>query len=337
VVGSWCFYDWLFARSILIGGLLVNGSFWLLKKDAQRLMQRVGEADGDVGPKENFEKTRFFSDRLPGLVVLGLLLFVLASQVTINVIGLTLGFATVMVSVVIIGLSREGAGCRAKFEESVGHGTSDIVYFSDSGSIRIAGPPYADRATLLEKICAPYMTYTWMVMAFLIIVPKLTMGKLEMVPGSGQNFWEVMVGGLMDFCAENLGEKGAKMLFPMMATFFFYILIANMIGLIPGFMSPTSSLNITMAMTLIVWVTHHVLGFKYHGLHYYKHFMGPSKVLAPFMFLLELISNFARLISLSMRLFGNILAKEVCWACCSCWPAPFLRRCPFFVWASWFR
>ena len=166
-------------------------------------------------------------------------------------------------------------------------------------------------ATLLEKICEPYMTYTWMVMAFLLIVPRLTMGKLEMVPGSGQNFWEVMVGGLMDFCAENLGEKGAKMLFPMMATFFFYILIANMIGLIPGFMSPTSSLNITMAMTLIVWVTHHVLGFKYHGLHYYKHFMGPSKVLAPFMFLLEIISNFARLISLSMRLFGNILAKEV--------------------------
>ena len=61
--------------------------------------------------------------------------------------------------------------------------------------------------TLLEKLCEPYMTYTWMVMAFLIIVPKLTMGKMEMVPGSGQNFWEVMIGGLMDFFAENLGEK----------------------------------------------------------------------------------------------------------------------------------
>jgi hypothetical protein len=105
VVGSWCFYDGLFARSILIGGLLVNGSFWLLKKDAQRLMQRLGETDGDVGPKENFEKTRFFLRSFARFVVLGLLLFVLASQVTINVIGLTLGFATVMVSVVIIGLS----------------------------------------------------------------------------------------------------------------------------------------------------------------------------------------------------------------------------------------
>ncbi len=164
---------------------------------------------------------------------------------------------------------------------------------------------------LLEQVCEPYMTYTWMVMAFLIIVPKLTMGKMEMVPGSGQNFWEVTIGGLMDFFAENLGEKGAKMLFPMMATFFFYIILANIIGLIPGFMSPTSNLNITLGMAIIVWVTHHVLGFKHHGLSYYKHFMGPSPVLAPFMFLLELISNFARLISLSMRLFGNIFAKEV--------------------------
>ena len=165
--------------------------------------------------------------------------------------------------------------------------------------------------TFIEKLCTPYMTYTWFVMAFLIIIPRLTMSKLELVPGSGQNFWEVVVGGLMDMFVENLGEKGAKMLFPMMATFFLYILVANMIGLIPGFMSPTSNLNITLGMTIMVWVTHHYLGFKTHGIKYYKHFMGPSKWLAPFMFVLELISNFARLISLSMRLFGNIFAKEV--------------------------
>jgi len=165
--------------------------------------------------------------------------------------------------------------------------------------------------TLLEQLCEPYMTYTWLVMAFLIIVPKLTIGRLELVPGSGQNFWEVMIGGMMDFFAENLGKERAKMLFPMMATFFLYIVIANMIGLIPGFMSPTSSLNITLAMTLMTWITHHVLGFRYHGLSYYKHFMGPVPVMAPFMFVLEVISNFARLLSLSMRLFGNILAKEI--------------------------
>jgi hypothetical protein len=65
-------------------------------------MQRLSEADGS---RDNIEKTRFFLRSFARLLVLGLLLFVLASQVTINVIGLTLGFATVMVSVVIIGLS----------------------------------------------------------------------------------------------------------------------------------------------------------------------------------------------------------------------------------------
>jgi len=101
--GGWFFQGWSFARSLLIGGLLVNGSFWLLQKDARRLLQRIGETEGDAGV--NIEKTRFYLRSFARMIVLGLLLFVLASQVSINVIGLTLGFATVMVSVVIIGLS----------------------------------------------------------------------------------------------------------------------------------------------------------------------------------------------------------------------------------------
>ena len=57
--------------------------------------------------------------------------------------------------------------------------------------------------TLLAKIVSPHLTYTWLVMAFLIIVPKLTLGKLEMIPGKGQNFWELIIGGLERFMAEN--------------------------------------------------------------------------------------------------------------------------------------
>lgn len=163
---------------------------------------------------------------------------------------------------------------------------------------------------LLEKLCTPYMTYTWLVMAFWIIVPKLTMGRLEIIPGKGQNFWEVFIGGLEDFFAENMGRERARMLFPFLATFFLYIVIANLIGLIPGFMSPTSNLNITLGMTIMVWITHHVLGIRYHGVKYIKHFMGPIPVLVPFMLAIEIISNLARLLSLSMRLFGNIMAKE---------------------------
>ncbi len=164
---------------------------------------------------------------------------------------------------------------------------------------------------LLEKLCQPHMTYTWLVMAFLIIVAKLTLDKMELIPGSGQNFWEVLLGGLKGFLVEHLGEKHALMLFPMLATFFLYITIANLLKVIPGFTSPTANFNITLAMTIMVWVTHHVIGFRIHGLQYYKHFTGPIIVMAPFIFIIEIITNLARLISLSMRLFGNMFAKKI--------------------------
>jgi hypothetical protein len=102
---GWYFHSLAFACSVLIGGVLANGSFWLLKNDIQRIMQRVADAEGLENAAFTFEKTRFFLRFYARLVVLGLVLFVLASRVTINVIGLTLGLTTVMFSVVIIGLS----------------------------------------------------------------------------------------------------------------------------------------------------------------------------------------------------------------------------------------
>lgn len=164
---------------------------------------------------------------------------------------------------------------------------------------------------ILEQLCAPYMTYTWLVMIFLIVVSKLTVGNLEMIPGSGQNFWELVIGGLDGFFADNMGREMTDKLFPMIATFGLYIAIANLLGIIPGFVSPTANINTTLALTIIVWVTHHIIGFRAHGLKYYKHFIGPMWWLVPLMLPIEIISNIARLLSLSIRLFGNIMAKEV--------------------------
>jgi F-type H+-transporting ATPase subunit a len=164
--------------------------------------------------------------------------------------------------------------------------------------------------TLLSKLVSPHMTYTWMVMIFLIVLPRLTLGKLEMIPGRGQNFWEAIIGGLEDFMTENMGREGARMMFPMLATFGLYILVSNVIGLIPGFFSPTANINITLALALIVFTTTHILGIKYHGFKYIKHFLGPFPAMAPLMFPIEIISHLARILSLSVRLFGNIMAKE---------------------------
>ncbi|HIJ79245.1 MAG: F0F1 ATP synthase subunit A [Desulfobulbaceae bacterium] len=165
--------------------------------------------------------------------------------------------------------------------------------------------------TVLAKLVSPHMTYTWLVMIFLIVIAKITIGKIEMVPGKGQNFWEAIISGLETFYVENMGVEGARMLFPMLTSFALFILIGNLVGLMPGFMSPTSNINITLGCTLIVWVTSHALGLKYHGFGYIKHFLGPMPWLIPLMFPIEVISNFARILSLSIRLFGNIMAKEI--------------------------
>jgi F-type H+-transporting ATPase subunit a len=152
--------------------------------------------------------------------------------------------------------------------------------------------------TFLEKLCEPYMTYTWFVMIFLVVVGKLTLSNIEMIPG------------MHDFFTTNMGEELTEKLFPMISTFALYIAVGNLIGLIPGFMSPTSSINTTLALTIIVWVTMHIIGIRAHGVGYIKHFLGPIPVLIPLMLPIELISNIARLLSLSIRLFGNIMAKE---------------------------
>ena len=163
---------------------------------------------------------------------------------------------------------------------------------------------------LMAKLVSPHLTYTWFAMFLLIAIPKITMGKMEMIPGAGQNFWEAIIGFLEEFYAENLGAKHAAALFPIITTFALYILVSNCMGLMPGFMSPTSNINITLGCTLIVWVIHHFLGVKHHGIAYIKHFTGPMPVLIPLMLPIELISNLARVLSLSIRLFGNIMAKE---------------------------
>ena len=163
----------------------------------------------------------------------------------------------------------------------------------------------------IEYFTAPYMTYTWLVMAFLFFAAKITMHNIELIPGNGQNFWEIVVGGLESFCAENMGRELTDTFFPLIMTFGLFIAVSNLVGLVPGFMSPTASLNTTLALALIVWILHHYIGIKEHGWRYYKHFIGPMWQLSWLMLPIELISNVARIVSLSVRLFGNIMAKEM--------------------------
>jgi F-type H+-transporting ATPase subunit a len=144
----------------------------------------------------------------------------------------------------------------------------------------------------------------------ILILGCLLLGRgLKLIPGKGQNFLELIVGGLENFMVEITGPEG-RAFFPFIATLFLYIFVSNLIGLIPGFFSPTANLNTTLSMALCTFVLTHAIGIKFHGAKYVKHFMGPILVLAPLMIIIELIGHLARVMSLSIRLFGNIFGKE---------------------------
>ena len=154
-----------------------------------------------------------------------------------------------------------------------------------------------------------HVTHSWLVMLLLIISAALFARGLQLLPKKGQNVFEVIVGGLENFIVEVTGPEGRAFV-PFLATIFLFILISNLIGLMPGFFSPTASLNTTLALALCTFVYTHIIGIKYHGVKYLKHFMGPVWWLAPLMFPIELIGHLARVMSLSVRLFGNIFGKE---------------------------
>lgn len=154
-----------------------------------------------------------------------------------------------------------------------------------------------------------HVIHAWLVMAILIVGTMILLKGTELIPRKGQNVFEVIVGGLEDFMVEITGPEG-RFFFPFIATVFLFIFVSNLIGLIPGFFSPTANLNTTLALALCTFVYTHIIGFKFHGVKYIKHFVGPVWALAPLMFPIELIGHFARVMSLSIRLFGNIFGKE---------------------------
>ncbi|NLI33137.1 MAG: F0F1 ATP synthase subunit A [Deltaproteobacteria bacterium] len=181
------------------------------------------------------------------------------------------------------------------------------LFFEKLG-LHVVGPDEAK--TFLDFALQPHVTYTWVVMIALVLLGSMVAKRVEMIPAGGQNFFEVVIGGIEEFMIGVTGEHG-RFAFPLIATLGFFILVSNYLGMIPGFFSPTANINTTGACAVIVVVFTHVIGIKFHGVHYIKHFMGPIKWLTPLILPIELIGHAARVLSLSIRLFGNIFGEEL--------------------------
>src|SRR5512141_2799011 len=117
------------------------------------------------------------------------------------------------------------------------------------------------------------IAYTWLIIALLAILSIMATKSLKAVPGGLQNFMEVIVGGIENMVVETMGEHG-RPFFPLIATLALFVLVSNLVGLVPGFFPPTANINTTAACAVIVFISTHVVGLKHHGAGYIKHFLG---------------------------------------------------------------
>lgn len=147
---------------------------------------------------------------------------------------------------------------------------------------------------------------TWLAMGIVIVLAVVATRRSALVPSGWQNVLEIAVEALLDQIETTMGPNGKK-LAPLIITLFLFLLISNWLGLIPGFTSPTNDLNTTLGLALMVIALVHILGVMKGGIRYFKHFFEPY---VPFV-LINIIEELAKPITLSFRLFGNILAGEV--------------------------
>lgn len=156
----------------------------------------------------------------------------------------------------------------------------------------------------------PHVLYSWLVIIFFILVGWLAGKNVQLIPNKAQNLFEIVIEGLEDFQVEMMGEEGRKF-FPLIATIGFYVFACNLLGLVPGLFSPTANINTTLACALVTFFATHYVGIKYHGFKYIKHFMGSFLPLAPLMVPIEIIGHLSRVLSLTLRLFGNIMGEDL--------------------------
>lgn len=153
-----------------------------------------------------------------------------------------------------------------------------------------------------------YILMTWAVMAILIVFSLLATRKAGLIPHPVQVVGELLVGAFYDLTVQALDEERAKKYFPLICSLFMFLLLCNWIGLIPMMAEPTRDLNTTLGMGILGGVIAHYSGIRAKGLKgYLKEYCEPLWPLAP----LNVISEIANVVSISFRLYGNIMGGAI--------------------------
>jgi len=149
----------------------------------------------------------------------------------------------------------------------------------------------------------------WMLIAIGVIAAVLLLGSRKLVPGRLQSVGELAYEFVTNMLRDIVGEKG-RPFFPFIFTLFMFVLTLNMLGMVPGSFTVTSHIIVTFGLALIVFIGATIVGFARHGFGYLKMFVpsGVPIIMVPLLSVIEVISYFTRPISLSVRLFANMMA-----------------------------
>ncbi len=158
---------------------------------------------------------------------------------------------------------------------------------------------------------ATAFTYVLFLVVGLSAVFAINRKRYSVVPGPIQLAVEGYYNFIRTLCLDVIGEHKGERYVSVIGTIGLFIWLSNLMGLIPGFVAPTSNLNVPAGAALFVFIYYHYQGIKDHGFGYIKHFTGPVWWLAPLFIPLEIISHLSRPLSLALRLFGNIFGEDL--------------------------
>ena len=149
---------------------------------------------------------------------------------------------------------------------------------------------------------------TWVMIGVLGFVSYLLGRSFKVRPGMLQNAIEWLIEAIEGIISKNIGKENLQSFLPLVAGLAIFIGVANLLGLFPGLRSPTPDINTPLAMALIVFISVPYFGIKTKGFwRYIKHYFEPIFLMLP----IEITSEFAHTLSLSFRLFGNIMGEEI--------------------------
>ncbi|MGD9153026.1 MAG: F0F1 ATP synthase subunit A [Gammaproteobacteria bacterium] len=148
---------------------------------------------------------------------------------------------------------------------------------------------------------------SWVIIILLLIFSFASTRKLLLKPGGYQTILEGIITAMQNAVYAVLPQQ-IELVFPFIATLWIFILLSNLIGIIPGFHSPTADISVTSGLAILVFLSVHWFGIRAEGLkNYFRHYLRPSPILLPF----HIISELSRTLAMAVRLFGNIMSLQL--------------------------